>query len=70
MSLSPSRVTEVPRVVRLIRGLVLSLREQAYVDAAIASGTRTPLILLTPHPSQHDGAAARAGHLHLCVCHA
>ena len=29
-------VTEVPRVVRLIRGLVLSLREQAYVDAAIA----------------------------------
>ncbi len=39
-------VTEVPRVVRLIRGLVLSLREQAYVDAAIASGTRTPLILL------------------------
>jgi peptide/nickel transport system permease protein len=39
-------VTEVPRVVRLIRGLVLSLREQAYVDAAIASGTRTPRILL------------------------
>jgi peptide/nickel transport system permease protein len=39
-------VTEVPRVVRLIRSLVLSLREQAYVDAAIASGTRTPLILL------------------------
>jgi peptide/nickel transport system permease protein len=39
-------VTEVPRVVRLIRGLVLSLREQAYVDAAVASGTRTPLILL------------------------
>jgi len=39
-------VTEVPRVVRLIRGLVLSLREQAYVDAAIASGTRTHLILL------------------------
>ena len=39
-------VTEVPRVVRLVRGLVLSLREQAYVDAAIASGTRTPLILL------------------------
>jgi len=33
-------------VVRLVRGLVLSLREQAYVDAAIASGTRTPLILL------------------------
>jgi peptide/nickel transport system permease protein len=39
-------VTEVPRVVRLIRSLVLTLREQPYVDAAIAAGTRTPLILL------------------------
>ena len=39
-------ITEVPRVVRLIRSLVLSLREEPYVDAAIASGTRTPLILL------------------------
>jgi peptide/nickel transport system permease protein len=39
-------VTEFPRVVRLIRSLVLTLREQPYVDAAIASGTRTPLILL------------------------
>jgi peptide/nickel transport system permease protein len=38
-------VTEVPRVVRLIRSLVLSLREQPYVEAAIAAGTRTPLIL-------------------------
>jgi peptide/nickel transport system permease protein len=39
-------ITEVPRVVRLIRSLVLSLREQPYVDAAIASGTRTPVILV------------------------
>ena len=39
-------ITEVPRVVRLIRSLVLTLREQAYVEAAIASGTRTPRILL------------------------
>ena len=39
-------ITEVPRVVRLIRSLVLSLREQPYVDAAIASGTRTPRILI------------------------
>jgi peptide/nickel transport system permease protein len=38
-------VTEVPRVVRLIRSLVLGLREQPYVEAAIAAGTRTPLIL-------------------------
>jgi peptide/nickel transport system permease protein len=39
-------ITEVPRVVRLTRSLVLSLREEPYVDAAIASGTRTPLILI------------------------
>ena len=39
-------ITEVPRVVRIIRSLVLSLREQPYVDAAIASGTRTPAILV------------------------
>ena len=39
-------ITEVPRVVRLIRSLVLSLREETYVEAAIASGTRTPLILI------------------------
>jgi peptide/nickel transport system permease protein len=39
-------ITEVPRVVRLIRSLVLTLREQPYVDAAVAAGTRTPRILL------------------------
>ena len=39
-------VTEVPRVVRLIRSLVLSLREQPYVEAAIAAGTRIPRILV------------------------
>jgi peptide/nickel transport system permease protein len=39
-------ITEVPRVVRLIRGLVLTLREQPYVDAAIAAGTGTTRILL------------------------
>ena len=30
---------EVPRVVRLVRGVVLTLRERAFVDAAVASGT-------------------------------
>ena len=39
-------VAEIPRVSRLVRSVVLSLREQAYVDAAIASGTRTPMIIL------------------------
>jgi peptide/nickel transport system permease protein len=39
-------VAEVPRVARLVRGVVLTLREQPYVEAAIASGTRTPKIIL------------------------
>jgi peptide/nickel transport system permease protein len=39
-------VAEIPRVSRLVRSVVLSLREQAYVDAATASGTRTPMIIL------------------------
>jgi len=39
-------IAEIPRVSRLVRGVVLSLREQPYVDAATASGTRTPMIIL------------------------
>jgi len=38
-------VGEVPRVTRLVRGVVLTLREQPYVEAAIASGTNIPKIL-------------------------
>jgi peptide/nickel transport system permease protein len=38
-------VGEFPRVSRLIRGIVLSLREQPYVEAAVASGTRVPAII-------------------------
>ena len=30
---------------RLVRGVVLSLREQPYVEAAVASGTRVPVII-------------------------
>ena len=39
-------VPEVPRVVRLVRSLALTLREQLYVEAAHAVGTRLPVILL------------------------
>ena len=39
-------VAEFPRVSRLIRGVVLSLREQPFVEAAVASGTRLPVIIL------------------------
>jgi len=38
-------IAEIPRVTRLVRGVVLSLREQPYVDAAVASGTGTAMIM-------------------------
>jgi peptide/nickel transport system permease protein len=39
-------LAEVPRVSRLVRGVVLSLREQAYIDAAVAAGSSLPTIVL------------------------
>jgi peptide/nickel transport system permease protein len=39
-------LAEVPRVVRLVRSLVLTLREQPFVEAAVAAGTTLPRILL------------------------
>ena len=39
-------IPEVPRVVRLVRGIVLSLREQPFVEAAIALGVGVPTILV------------------------
>ncbi len=39
-------IADVPRVSRLVRGVVLTLREQPYVEAAIASGTRLPMIII------------------------
>jgi peptide/nickel transport system permease protein len=38
-------IPEIPRVVRLVRSIVLSIREEPYVEAAIAVGTPVPLIL-------------------------
>ncbi len=39
-------VAEFPRVARLVRGLVLGLREQPFVEAAIAAGSPTWKIIL------------------------
>jgi peptide/nickel transport system permease protein len=39
-------VPEIPRVVRLVRAIVLSVREEPYVEAAICAGTRTPTLLV------------------------
>lgn len=38
-------IPEIPRVTRLVRSLVLTIREEPYVEAAIAMGTPTPLIM-------------------------
>ncbi len=39
-------VPEVPRVSRLVRSVVLTIREQPYVEAAVSVGTRLPQILV------------------------
>ena len=39
-------VVEIPRVVRLVRSVVLTLREQTYVEAAVIAGTRPGRIVL------------------------
>jgi len=39
-------LAETPRVVRLVRSLVLTLRDEPYVVAAIAAGTKLPRILV------------------------
>lgn len=39
-------IAEVPRVTRLVRSVVLGLREQPFVEAAVASGTRFHRILI------------------------
>ena len=39
-------VPEIPRVVRLVRSVVLSIREEPYVEAAIAVGTPIPALLV------------------------
>lgn len=39
-------IPEIPRVVRLVRSVVLTVREEPYVEAAISAGTRVPTILI------------------------
>ena len=38
-------IPEIPRVVRLVRAVVLTIREMPYVEAAVSSGSRLPKIL-------------------------
>jgi len=39
-------IPEVPRIVRVVRSIVLSIREQPYVESAIAGGTRNTALLV------------------------
>jgi peptide/nickel transport system permease protein len=39
-------IPEIPRVVRLVRSVVLTIREQPYVEAAISVGSPMPKILI------------------------
>jgi peptide/nickel transport system permease protein len=39
-------IPEIPRVVRLVRSVVLSTREEPYVEAAISIGTPVPKLLI------------------------
>lgn len=38
-------ITEIPRVTRLVRSLVLSIREEPFVEAAVSLGTPVPKIM-------------------------
>lgn len=38
-------IPEIPRVVRLVRSVVLTVRGLPYIEAAVASGTRTRIIM-------------------------
>lgn len=38
-------IPEIPRVVRLVRSVILSVRSEPYVEAAISLGTPVPLLL-------------------------
>ncbi len=58
-------IAEIPRVVRLIRGLSLSLREQSYVESAIASGAR-PLRVIFKHIFPNTIAALTVQITYIC----
>lgn len=39
-------IVEIPRIVRLVRAIVLTIREQPYVEAAVSIGTKFPRMLV------------------------
>jgi peptide/nickel transport system permease protein len=39
-------IPEIPRVARMVRSVVLTVRDEAYVEAAISMGTRLPVLIV------------------------
>ena len=60
-------IPEIPRVVRVVRAVVLSLREQMYIEASRATGANLLRILVPPYPAQYGGSTDCPGYLHLRV---
>jgi len=58
-------IAEVPRVVRLVRSLTLSLREQPYVEAAVAAGAGRLAYCVQAYFSEYDRCLNGADHLYL-----
>ncbi len=59
-------IPQVPQVARLVRGVVLTLREQPFVEAAVASGTRLPKILIK-HIVPNTTAALTVQATYICA---
>ena len=58
-------IAEIPRVVRLIRGLSLTLRELPYVESAVASGAG-PLRIIAMHIFPNTIAALTVQVTYIC----
>ena len=55
-------IPEIPRVARLVRSVVLSAREEPYVEAAISLGLQPAENHVAASVAEHDRAPDRAGH--------
>ena len=53
-----------PAAARLVRGQILQIREEGYIDASRLLGTKTTTLDPAPHDSEHHGGDP--GHVHIC----
>ncbi|HEY0295146.1 MAG TPA: ABC transporter permease [Bordetella sp.] len=59
-------ISEIPRISRLVRGVVLSLRDQPFIDGAIASGNRT-MRIITRHVLPNTLSAITVQATYICA---